>query len=337
MGCIGVRVNLSVKNIVIIVCAVIAAIVAAVVGAISVVKLVEKAMANTDGDYISAISSVSDTFTSLPVSIEEPDVPENGLVITSPSKLDTTVTYSKTVISGTSDSAYPVIMNGEELERGADGSFAKEVELNIGENKFIFEHKGKQTVCIIRYRYIVINSYSPSNRQKFSSGSTFVVSVSARPGSSVTATFNGKTINLSQETGNTDNEFVSFTGSFSLPSENDSDLNMGKVKFVGSYNGITETFNSGNIICLKNEYISNSPYIAEVVAFTAETFTGSTTDDYSDPRNNYLPKGTVDYCESGLIYDSKSGNQYAKLRCGRRVYLEKSTDDYSQNCCGKSI
>lgn len=252
---------------------------------------------------------------------------EQGLIITSPSSLNSTVTVSKTVITGIADKEFPVLMNGSEIEKSQDGSFSVEVDLKVGENLFKFEHKGVTTLCKINYRYVIISSYSPKNQSKYSSGSTFVVTATARVGSTVTANFNGTTITLTKQKHNENDEFADFKGSFKLPDKNDADLNMGRIKFVGTFNGITESFYSGKIICQKNTYLASRPYVAEIVAFTAETFNGATVDDYSDPRNNYLPKGTVDYCDSGLVYDPASGYNFVKLRCGRRVYLDKPTDD----------
>lgn len=70
------------------------------------------------------------------------------------------------------------------------------------------------------------------------------------------------------------------------------------------------------------EYINvGSGYVAEVIQANVETFEGKTTDDYSYPTNNYLPKGTVDYCARELVYGSNT--KYVLLRSGHRVYLEK--------------
>ena len=60
--------------------------------------------------------------------------------------------------------------------------------------------------------------------------------------------------------------------------------------------------------------------IAEIVCDSAETFDGKTVDDMSRPTNNYLPKGTVDYCSATTVKDPSSGRTYRKLRCGKRVY-----------------
>lgn len=62
-------------------------------------------------------------------------------------------------------------------------------------------------------------------------------------------------------------------------------------------------------------------YVAEVILYGAETFTGTTKDDYSLPTNNYLPEGTVDYCYSKVI--TNGSLSYVVLRSGQRVYLQK--------------
>lgn len=64
-----------------------------------------------------------------------------------------------------------------------------------------------------------------------------------------------------------------------------------------------------------------SGYIAEVIQNNVETFDGNTLDDYSRVTNNYLPKGTVDYCAEELVY--RGSMSYVKLRCGLRVYDTK--------------
>ncbi len=316
--------NWTKKNIILTVCSIVLAVILALLAVIFIIKGLKNNIKEQSGSYASVMETLSET----PV-VSDPNVPEIGLVITSPKSLNTTVTTSKTVISGTSDAKQPLTMNGKEVERSSDGSFSVDVELKVGANQFTFEHKGVKTVCNIKYRYVVIDGYSPSSQEKYPCGSTFVVSVIARVGSSVTATFNGSTINLTQESNIENKEFVGFTGSFTLTDNNDTDINMGKVVFTGKYNGVTEKFYSGNIICLKNETLAGRSYVAEIVAFTAETFHGNTTNDYSDPRNNYLPKGTVDYCDNGLIYDPSSKNTFIKLRCGKRVYVDKLTDDKS--------
>ncbi len=175
----------------------------------------------------------------------------------------------------------------------------------------------------------VINAYLPYEAQSCEAGSVMNVIISARLESSkVTATFNGQTINLEQQpyalnADGTAPEFVNFTGNFVLPEGNDSNLNLGKVKFYAEYDGHSDTYYSPTITCLRDPQCDRIT-VVEVVAESAETFHGTTTDDYSDPRNSPLPKGTVDYMVGDVVYDSASGKAYYNLRCGKRVYIDKN-------------
>ena len=228
-----------------------------------------------------------------------------------------------TVFRGTSDPDSPLYINGQEVKRDKVGVFAVEMTLNPGENAFVFSHKGKDTAYTVVYNYVVLRSCTPEGNQRYKSGSAFSVSVKARVGSTVTATFNGKTITLQRYEGSGEYEnvtkedtFATYMGSFSLPSDNASDRNMGKVTFKATCNGQSATLTSGTIVCEK----AVMPVIAEIVSFSAETFDGNTSDDTSRPTNNYLPKGTVDYVVGRAYYGDK---EYLRLRCGRRVYVKK--------------
>lgn len=268
---------------------------------------------------------------------------DNGirLVITSPESEVTDTTEPTVLISGTSDPNEPLILNGNEIQRDESGAFAAEAPLSIGKNTFTFLHKNETVVRTVNYRFVVINGYAPSTKQLYPCGSTFGVSVSARQGSRVYAKFCGNEIELSQQ-GESQNSgetsFCSFTGSFTLPSNNLEDISLGRITFRGVYDGISESFYSGEIICkrpdiivdydpnatpLGGQYINvGSGKIAEMVDDLAETFDAYSTDDRSRPTNNYLPKGTVDYSAQGRVYYSGKGEtkEYAVLRYGRQVY-----------------
>lgn len=79
-----------------------------------------------------------------------------------------------------------------------------------------------------------------------------------------------------------------------------------------------------------------SGYIAEIVEYNAETFDGNVSDaslkdgsvDWSRPTNNYLPKGTLDYCSTSLI--SYKETNYVTLRAGYRVYLERKDKPHTE-------
>ena len=256
---------------------------------------------------------------------EEPIPQEKKLVVSSPAKADVTTTESKYAISGRCDPEHPLYLNGEQLTIAEDGSFGIDVNLNEGANTFTLEHKGAKATYVIRYRYVILQSCQPSSAKKYDGNSVFAVSVVARAGSKVTASFAGTTINLTKDTSNGasagDTDFATFTGNFTMPAGGLNDRVIGKVSFTATFNSKTETATSANITCKKDVGLANRIYVAEVVATEAETFNAEGTDDTSRPTNNYLPKGTVDYCDYNIVHGKEY--DYYKLRCGRRIYIDK--------------
>lgn len=250
----------------------------------------------------------------------EPAIP---LVITSPSQTDITVTDSLFAIVGSCDPEKPLLLNGNEVEKLESGEFSLDVNLTPGNNIFTFEYDGEGVSYIIRYNFTVIKAYAPYEKQNYEAGSSFVAVACARvDSSSVTATFNGQTITLTPQPYKEGEEFTNFTGTFKLPTGNESDMDLGGVKFTGVCQGLSRSYTSPSIICLRDKALDGTQ-IVEIVASQAETFNGNTTDDASRPTNSYLPKGTVDYKVGGIVYEPDSGNSYYNLRCGKRVYITK--------------
>ncbi len=283
-----------------------------------------KVVFSNDG-YLSHINGNlnSETVSSSEYLASQPTETGIPLVITSPTKNDVTVTEPFYAITGTSDPSKQLLLNGNEVKRLESGDFSVEVELKPGSNAFVFEYDGKNVTYIIRYTFTVIKAYAPYEKQSYEAGSSFVVIAYARIDSnSVTARFNGQTINLTPQPYKEGEVFTNFTGTFTLPTGNESDINLGGVKFTGSCQGITRSYTSPSIICLRDKALDGTQ-IVEIVASQAETFNGDTTDDWSRPTNSYLPQGTVDYKVGGIVYEAESGNSYYNLRCGKRVYINK--------------
>lgn len=250
------------------------------------------------------------------------------------------VTVEKAIsFTGTSDPAFPVTVNGQEIARQADGTFTYTAELTAGINEFLFSHKEETFNHCVEYRYAV-QQYSPSEKTEYNCGATIQLSLTVRDGSELKVTLDGKTITMKESVDQVGigvaEGFTLYTGTYKLPNSNTSDLDLGPIQYTVTCNGVTETYTSGNIICKKSasvlasnpgvtpdygEYIDvGSGYIVEIINTTAETFNGKTNDDKSNPLRNYLPKGTVDYGSTTLV---KNGSlSYRLLRCGRRVYTE---------------
>ena len=270
------------------------------------------------------------------------------LSVTSPQKSDFTTYENSVAIIGASDPNFPLLLNGKETERTADGYFSLQLDLKVGKNKFTFEHKGSTKTFNVTYRYVVIKSYTPSSALKLDGEASILVTVLARRGSTVKAQLDGKTFPLEMTEEQAYSDFAEYKGIVTLPKAKEKDVSLGKIKFTGSHNGVSETFYGGNItVNKKPEEPSSQPdsskeqsggeelppnsggytpvgnkLIAEVTKYQIETFDGDVINDLSQPYNSYLPKGTLDYCNESTIYDPSSGNTYRLLRYGKRVYTK---------------
>lgn len=260
------------------------------------------------------------------------------LTMICPTELTFVSTEQSLVLQGTSDSTQPVTVAGVEIARNADGSFSHTVQLKQGSNQIEVKHKDKSIIYTVEYRHAVL-SYAPSDRTVYNSGAAIELTLIVREGSTLNVTLGDQTVPMGSDgdQNGVDVGFVRYTGQYQLPAGNAQELNLGKFTYTITCNGVTETYYSADVICQKTaDIITSDPsvtpdygnyinvgsgYIVEIVNNTAETFNGATTDDYSDPRNNYLPKGTMDYCAQDLVTQGK--NSYRLMRCGRRVYIEK--------------
>ena len=263
---------------------------------------------------------------------------------------DSFTTYSKILsFTGASDPMSPLTMNSTAVKRTARGYFSFNVTLKEGKNTFTFKHKGKTRTFTVTYESIVIKRVAPNADQYLNGGSVISVAVTARSGSVITATLNGKTIKLAQISAATNDtaikqEFYDYTGVFSLPEAKDTPQDLGSIMFNAACGSLSEKVEGGKIIVRsKNDVIINSSggnyqsgfgiqvgvgtrYVAEVTNQQAETFDGSLIDERSRPTNAYLPAGTVDYCNENdiVFYNSSSSDNavFRQLDYGKRVYTD---------------
>ena len=251
------------------------------------------------------------------------------------------ITVQKSVVfAGISDPRETLTLNGEEVQRQEDGSFSYEVSLEVGENTITLVHKEQTLVYTVERKAIVL-SYSPEGSSALNSGETLSFRLMVWQGSTVSVRFAHQDIEMKDITGISSVEipegYVLYQGTCAMPGDNQEDLDLGTATFAVTCDGITEEYTSGKVICMKRKgplvsdpsvtptggkYIDvGSGYIAEVVAYQAETFNGLTRDDFSHTTNIYLPAGTMDYASSNLVYEKEF--IYAVLRSGQRVYTQK--------------
>lgn len=319
------------KKVLIIILCVLAAVLTALATVFMILKSGEKMVMAPISSISETSSDVMDTVSSIP---EQPIIPV--LTFNSPLKEKISTTESSITFSGNYSANTVIMLGDEQIPTDQNGNFTVSKELQFGNNQFVFLTETESRTFTVYRRYVIISSYSPNKDQIYSAGVYFPVSVTAKEGSQITATFNGVSINLTPNT--VQNGLATYSGSFTMPSGHFRDLNLGKVAFTGTHNGFSETFYSGNVTCKKEDVVINydpnatpsggiytnvgSGIITEIVGYQAETFDVGTNKDTSKPFNNYLPKGTVDYGSADTYSLKRDGDTYEliTLRCGKTIY-----------------
>ena len=271
-------------------------------------------------------------------------VKNESLIFTYPTESSLVVYDEYFTFSGKTDNEGKLTVSGNEIPNDSEGYFNYQTKLKRGKNHFTFKYKGNTKKFLITYATPMIRSYTPSdNELELDSGSSFSVTANAFVGCTVTAEFLGATIKLEPETtGEYDGKtYTKYYGILDIP-EALICHSSATVKITAQHETETQTVNASKIIIntsffdeesgnptpviklAKTTSKAKKKYVAKVVTRNAETFSGSTIDDYSRPTNSYLPKGTVDYCKPSKLYDSESGKKYYLLNCGYRVYAKSS-------------
>lgn len=239
-------------------------------------------------------------------------------------------------LSGFSDPNAPLTVNGTAVERNADGSFSYECPLVPGDNTVTVSHK-EDAASFRVYRRYCLQYFTPDTPRSYCSDATVYVRAAIRDGSTVTAQLAGIPIELTPATDQLGTGlqpgFVLYDGQLALPEKVEEEFSLGSLELSVTCDGITESYSSGELVCLATPPIAwgdpaatpegyrnvGSGYIAEIIDVSVETFNGDTNDDYSHPTYNYLPEGTVDYVSASTVTNA-DGIRTKLLRCGVRVY-----------------
>ncbi|HWP52182.1 MAG TPA: N-acetylmuramoyl-L-alanine amidase [Clostridia bacterium] len=200
--------------------------------------------------------------------------PLQALSITRPTSVITadSATYC---ITGTSDPALPLTLDGQMVERGTDdGVFAVSVPLQYGDNSFTLKQGGsEQTVTITRpdgsgpaATTINVTAMAPKSSLLAYNGVEFDITCVAPAGKTVTATLGGTTTALKQNAVAAANVPAVFSGSMTLAGAGDSEVkNLGPITY--SIEGGETAASGGNVYLLGHgatAYIRVTEFVASV-------------------------------------------------------------------------
>lgn len=181
---------------------------------------------------------------------------DKELEITSHKSTKITVEQSTVTFRGTSSPAYDLLCNGQKLTVAKTGDFSVDCELQPGENKITFEHKGKTYVYTVTYKIKLLKSVSPAEDSALPGGMQVSVTALALKGAKLTVTFNGKTVNMTQldsieddeeNSPDTESDFTNYTATLTLPAATTTAQKLGKFTVKATYGSLSETLSGGNI------------------------------------------------------------------------------------------
>lgn len=180
------------------------------------------------------------------------------LTIAQPAK-DLTTTASVYYITGTSNPESPVTINGETVERrGVFGTFGMQVSLEPGVNTFTVKNGGDTaTVTITRDTNVSvaktkkITGQVPTFNDMAYANQEYELKCTAPSGGRVTATVNGKTVELKQNVATAQDGVPAWYSAKVVLSGSDTKTeNIGKIVYTLTFNGETTTYNSAGTLTL---------------------------------------------------------------------------------------
>lgn len=256
--------------------------------------------------------------------------PENGLV----------TNQGQVTISGTSDSNFPLTINGAEVARSSKGFFAQVEKLSPGSNTFTVSHKGKTVTLKVTYSIDVLSAVQPAGTVTEFGGTQINIIAVAREGASVSASVGKQKINMSATAIRPDGNaamptvpagYACYMGTFTLPASTAKVQDLGKVKVSASWNGFSETMSGGDIrVAAFAQPPAGSKQIAHLKIAQGDANdlyieTYKYNDDLYRPDTYPQLPGTWDYIETNSNGSPKvytfGDMRYYKLTNGQLLYI----------------
>ena len=252
------------------------------------------------------------------------------LTVSRPEKL-TYSTYEPNVsFYGASDPNFPLLLNGDEVERNSNGVFSLELELSAGENVFEFTHKNKTVKYNITRNVKIFQSVAPEGSMTVEGNSIVTISAYAYKGSSITAQIEGINIPLietDRQDDSTDRSsaYVLYVGDYQVPESKSSVQEIGNISFSGEWQGVKQSVKGAKIkvTALPPEpiVVGEKGNMIEVTASQARTYPASVLN--ADPSGDSfpLPAGSRDFIASDMLTftSGSTTNNYYILRSGIRI------------------
>ncbi len=232
---------------------------------------------------------------------------DKNFKITNLSKNSITVEESKITFTGQSSPVYPLTCNSKDIQRTESGDFSTEFELKKGENRFVFEHKGKQYTYTVTYKVQLLKSITPTGTLSAPGGMQVSISAVALKGAAVVATVNGKKVTLRQSSDisygddeeliDETSDFAAFYGNYTLPKETDKIQKLGKITVTATYGSLSESMTGASLSVSAKE---PEPVVTTTKPTTAKPTTVKPTTTLTETQHTQTTSSTAADTETSV-------------------------------------
>ena len=259
------------------------------------------------------------------------------------------VTYDNNVkFMGTFDENFDVYFDGEKIQLNEAGNFFIQKSLEVGENYFTIEHKGKKYDYSIERRVNVLKSIEQTSDIRIEGGTRITLGAVAYSGSNVGASINGEYVVLYEKSAsenlNANGSYAEFVGYYTAPDGIiGEEQYLGAISYAANYMGYEEYLSGGSVIVEAEPELPKQEIKVDISAEQSSIGTGEvvgtidpvytedeavtlvrvlndrtdvldakTTGGVPSPEFSQMPAGTLDYFRSysdGFI-TTVSGKRY---------------------------
>ena len=280
-----------------------------------------------------------------------PDSLFEDLEMTSPYYTNYSTTENSVAFMGTFDENFDVYFDGEKLSLNEAGNFYFEKNLEVGMNYFEIKHKDKTVTYSIERTINVLKSVGTNIFEgkviRADGGFTVSLLAVAYKGSTVTATINGVTVplyeNSHSDDGDLNSSYASFTGKYVLPEGIvDQEQNLGYIQIDASYMGYYRSYTGASVIVNAKEPPAQTDVViedeitdqssagsGEVVGRLSPSVTEDTPVSFVRLNKNYV------YIYDGKNDDSVNPPNVGQLPMGTLDYYYYGNDEYYITTSGK--
>lgn len=278
--------------------------------------------------------------------INEEDLFEE-LKMTSPTSLVFTTKEPAVKFMGTFDSNFPVYFDGKEITLNEAGNFYFQKELAVGKNTFTVEHKDKTYIYSIERQVDPLQSIEQTKDIAVDGNTKLVLTAIAYSGAKVTATLNGKTVNLKEVKGSSEeldanSSYAKFKGYYRVADGIiGQEQSIGNIVIKSTFAGYSKEIIGGAVTINAEPEPEKAPDITvEIPVDQSDIGTGETVGKI-DPvissgavklvkvLNNYTT--VYDAATSGLSFSP----EFCQLPAGTLDYYKSTSGDFYVTTSGK--